>query len=156
MLASLLEGVHPHLLLNHIPVVLMPSALLLLLAGVLFRSRDLERAGLVACVAAALSTLPVYWTGEPAEDVVRGLAGVAGPSIEEHAQSGSFALAASLALGAVAAVAVFLSLRRGAAPRGAVAACVVLALLAAIVLARTAYLGGEIRHTEIHAPPASD
>ncbi len=151
MIATILDGAHPHLLVNHLPVVLAPCALILLLAGAGFRSRHLERAGLVACIAVTFTAAASYWTGEPAEHAVKGLPGVTGPVMGEHAEAGNSALLASIALGAVALVTLVLSLRKSATPRLAWVATTILVALSVAIFARTAYLGGQIRHTEIRA-----
>lgn len=151
MIATLLDGAHPHLLVNHLPVVLAPCALVLLLSGIWFRSRHLERAGLIACIAVTLTGIASYWTGEPAEEVVQGLPGVTGPILGEHAEAGNFALQCALVLGPIALVTLVLSLRRAVTPKVALWTSVLLAALAVAIFARTAYLGGLIRHTEIRA-----
>jgi hypothetical protein len=146
---SFFSAPHLHLLANHLPVLGVPFALLLLAAGALARSEDVKRAGLIACILAAALAVPAYWTGEPAEDALEGVPGVAEFRIEDHEESAEASLAAATLLGVVALVAVALSLRRGAVPAWALAATLLVALLTATLLARTAYLGGPIRHAEL-------
>jgi beta-lactamase regulating signal transducer with metallopeptidase domain len=67
---------HIHLLLNHVPVLGTIFGLALLGYAVLKRSEALKRAALGVFVAVALLALPVYFTGEPAEEAVQSAAGV--------------------------------------------------------------------------------
>jgi hypothetical protein len=140
---------HLHLLVNHLPIVGSLFALLLLGVGLLQRSAELTRAGLVAVLAAGLLCLPAQLTGEGAARVVQDLPRVSRALIQDHesaAEAGFWVLegAASLALFG-------LLLQKNASPRAGLLALA--ALLAAVLsfglLARAGYLGGLIRHTEI-------
>ena len=76
--------VHLHLVLNHVPVVGTFVGIALLLVALARRSRELTLASFGVFVASAAVTVPVYLTGEPAEDRVERLAGVSGAVIERH------------------------------------------------------------------------
>ncbi len=146
---------HVHLVLNHLPVLAVPFGLALTLAGVIRTSEDLRRAGLLTFAAAAILTLPVYFTGEPAERVIEGIPSISGPAIEEHEDAAGAALAAVWILGGLAAAGLVSSLRRGATPRWAVLAAAAAAVLAGGLLARAANLGGRVHHPEIRPEAAT-
>ena len=64
-----LSPAHLHLVLNHIPVLgTMLFAPLVLVWGLLRRSRDVTQIGLLLAVLLAATTIPIYLTGEPAEE----------------------------------------------------------------------------------------
>lgn len=63
---------HVHVVVVHLPVLGLPAGMLLALAGRLRRNRDLECAGLVMIVAAALLGLLAFASGERAERAGRG------------------------------------------------------------------------------------
>jgi hypothetical protein len=64
-----LSPAHLHLLLNHIPVLgTMIFAPLVLAWGLLRRSRDATLTGLLLAILLALTAVPIYLTGEPAEE----------------------------------------------------------------------------------------
>jgi hypothetical protein len=65
---------------------------LLLLLALLRKSEELKRVSLGVFVFTALIVLPFYFTGEPAEEVVEHLPGVAEPLIERHENAALFAL----------------------------------------------------------------
>lgn len=139
---------HIHLILNHFPVVGATAAAGLLTLAVLMRRDVLTRAGLWALVVSSAVAVPVYLSGEGAEDVVEEL-GVAEAVIEAHEEAALLALVALLVLGAVGASALWLYRRRMEVPRRLVIGLWVLSLGAGLLVARAANRGGEIRHTEI-------
>jgi hypothetical protein len=144
-----MDLLYVHLLLNHAPVVGLIGSILLLLGALFARSRDVTVAALIGIVLAALLTIPVYFTGEPAEHGIEDLPGVSHDAIEEHEDAALWAIIAMESAGGVALVSLVFARRRGTVPRAALIATLVVSLWAASVVARTAQLGGTIRHTEI-------
>jgi hypothetical protein len=148
-----MDALYLHLLLNHIPVIGTIGALLLLGAAFVTRSRDLAVAGLVAVVMVALATIPVYLTGEPAEERVEHLAGFDHDAIHEHEDAADYAIFFMEVSGAVALIPLAMSRRRPVS-RAWIAITMLITLFSLSVIARTAYLGGKIRHTEVGAGPS--
>jgi uncharacterized membrane protein len=151
---------HVHLALNHVPVLGTFFGLALLGYALIRRSDPLKRAALNAFVAVALLSLPVYFTGEPAEEVVERAAGVAKDRVETHEDAALLALGAVELLGVVAALGLYASRHARPVSAKATGAALVVALGAATLMARTANLGGQIHHTEIRSgaqppPPAN-
>lgn len=138
---------HLHLILNHFPVVLTAVAVYLLGLAVLTRRQGLGRAGLWTLIAAAVMAIPVFLAGEGAEDVVEEL-GVIHAFVEAHEASALLTLWTLIALGVGSGVGLWFY-RRDRLPRTVVVAAFVLSLGAGWLVARTANLGGQIRHTEI-------
>ena len=144
--------VHLHLVLNHVPVVGTFVGIALLLVALARRSRELTLASLGVFVASAAVTVPVYLTGEPAEDRVERLAGVSGAVIERHEDAAVVGFAAVSVLGVVSLIGLVLAAWNKTAARAVVTVPLVLAVVAAGLLAWTANLGGQIRHPEIQSP----
>lgn len=139
---------HLHLLMNHLPVLGVPFGLILLCAGI-FRQRDeLKRAALLTFVISALLTVPVYFTGEPAEESVEHLPGVAETYIERHEDRALFSL---ISVGVLGLLSLIVLVRRDGSPR-ALPVVLALAVISTVSLGLTAGAGGEIRHTEIRQP----
>jgi hypothetical protein len=151
-----MSAVHLHLLLNHLPVIGTIVAILLLAWAVLRRSPELTRASLALFVLLALAGIVVYLTGEPAEESVEHLAGVSESMIESHEEA---ALLATLLLGGLGAVALggLVAFRRrvGGIPRGFATLALLLSLAPAAGMGYTAYVGGQIRHSEIRPGAAA-
>jgi uncharacterized membrane protein len=145
------NGAHIHLLLNHAPVVLTPTAMVVLGIGLLRRRADLQRFGLGLLMAAAVLAAPAYLTGDPAEAVVRPLPGVSGEAIERHEDMATEAIAIVGLAGVAALFALILDSRRGHAPRWLLLTAMGLSVAGSAWLALTANLGGHIRHPEIRA-----
>jgi uncharacterized membrane protein len=146
-----MNGTHLHLILNHAPLFGAYFALGLIILGLIFRNSNLDRGGLVLLVASALLTIPVHLTGEPAESGVRGLPGVTREVIHEHEES---ALPTLLVFELAGAAALFGLVRYRTSPmlpRGFTLAVLGLTVVTTVMIARTAYLGGQIRHTEIRS-----
>jgi hypothetical protein len=143
-----MNGAQLHLMMNHIPVVGMIFTAAALAAGLLFRSGALVRSGFVLLVALSLAAVPVYFSGEPAEELVEDAAGVTHATIETHEDFAKIAMIGIVAIGLVALVALIRAGRREM-PRGFAVVMLVAALAWSGVLAWTAHLGGQIRHPEL-------
>ncbi len=155
-----MDAVHVHLALNHVPVVGLGLSFLLLLAAVVMKSDDAKRLALGTFVLVALIALPAYFTGKAAEDAVEKLPGVSEDLIERHEDAATFALVGVEIVGVVTLGGLFL-FSRASVPKWLVAVVLVLSLAESGLLAWTAYVGGQIRHSEIRpgapapgAPPA--
>ena len=143
-----MNSAHIHLLLNHIPVLGTFLALALLLASLPRHNVPRTRSALWLLVVLGIVTVGVFLSGEPAEDAVEGLAGVSEPLIESHEEA---ALASTIALGTLAtfAVSALLWFRRRTLPRWVMLGSLAATMIVAGMMAWTANLGGQIRHTEI-------
>jgi uncharacterized membrane protein len=146
-----MNWVHVHLALSHLPVIGTIFGVLLLLLALIRKSEELKRVSLGVFVFTALLALPVYFTGEPAEEVVEHLPGVAESLIERHQNAALFALLMAGVTGIVALTGLILFRRAEKMPGRVVAAALVLSLATSGLMVWTANLGGEIRHTEIRA-----
>jgi hypothetical protein len=132
---------------NHLPVLGVPFGLILLCAGMLRHSDELKKTALLIFVVAALLAVPVYFTGEPAEESVENLPGVTENFIERHEDRALFSLISVALLGAVSLIALVRRHKGLSAP--ALPLVLALAVISTFSLGLTASAGGEIRHTEI-------
>ncbi len=142
---------HIHLLLNHIPVIGMLFAVLLLLVAMVKKSDPLKALSLQFFVLLTLLTIPTYLTGDPAAHVVRNLPGVTKEIIERHDDAATIALIGMIILGVLALAGLIINYRTKSLPAWVVTLAFILSLAEAGWLAWTANLGGQIRHTEIRA-----
>jgi len=150
-----MDLLHIHLLLNHVPVVGMIGSAALLVAALVTRSRDLAIASLIALVIVALIALPVFFTGEPAEERVENVAGINKAAIEQHEHAAKLALIAIEIGGALALLSLIAFALRRRVPVVGAAATLLVCLAGAVLVARAANLGGEIRHTELGTAAAA-
>ena len=150
-----MSAAHLHLMLNHIPLLGLIFGAVLLAYGTWRGSGDVQKASLGLLAVAGLSAIAVYLTGEPAEEIVEGLAGVSHDAIEAHEAWGWYALLAGIATGGVALGTLTLGWVRGRLGRGAVMLTLALALLSSGMIGYTANLGGQISHPELRSAPSS-
>lgn len=153
-----MSPVHLHLVLNHVPVIGTLIGICLLAYAVLRRDDRLIRVCLGMFAVLAAVAVATFLTGEPAEEAVEGLAGVSESIVEQHEGAARLATIALGFLGLLS-VAVLLRFRARALPRQAALLLLAAALVPAGMMAWTANLGGQIRHSEIRAeivgaPPA--
>jgi uncharacterized membrane protein len=146
-----MSAAHIHLLLNHIPLIGAAVAILLLAVGAVRKRAELKKTSLWIFVIAALVTIPVYLSGEPAEEVVEHLPGVAGPIIEQHERAALLSLIAIEVLGVVSLAGLVASGRSTDVSKLFVAAALGASIIAGGLMGWTANLGGQIRHTEIRS-----
>jgi uncharacterized membrane protein len=144
-----MNAAYLHLTLNHVPVLGVVFALGLLAAALFRRNDTLLRAGWVTLVVIALVALPVYFSGEGAEEIVEHEPGVTHDHIEEHEEIALFAIIGMEALGLLALAGLLLS-RRAAPPSWARMSTLALAVIVAGLMGFTAYRGGKINHPEAH------
>ena len=155
-----LSATHLHLMLNHVPVLGTIFVLIVLLWGLVRRSREITSFGLLFTVILALATIPVYLTGEPTEHQQRHATWFDKDRAKEHEEKAERGLIAVLATGAVALGALYL--RRSGRPGNAVVTGLATTGVAvsAVLFALAALEGGQIHHEELRpgavnaAPPA--
>jgi hypothetical protein len=97
---------------------------------------------------AGLTALPVFLTGEGAEETVENMPGISESLIEEHESMAKYGLFAILA----AAVLALISLPNFIAEKfkkGIVVAVLIVSFVSTGLMIQTAHLGGQIRHSEI-------
>ncbi len=145
-----LSPVHLHLVLNHIPVLgTLLFAPLVLFWGLLRRSRDVTHVGLLLAVLLAVTSVPIYLTGEPAEDQLERQPWFDKDRVEVHEERAEVGLIAVLITGAAALGTLWLA-RGGRPDRPGLGAIVLLGLMvSAVLFAVAALAGGQIRHDEI-------
>lgn len=145
-----MDLVHIHLLLNHVPVIGLVIGFLILAWGMFRKYSDVKDAGLIVLFVTSLVAIPVYLTGEPAEEAVEKLAGVSDQLIELHEDAAVYSLALCIAVGIAAFV--LLIARRFLSETLAMIGTFLVLVLAAVAGASIAYtsnLGGQVRHSEI-------
>ena len=140
---------HLHLSLNHFPIVGTALAVALMLWGVFKQNTTTKINAAAILVAMALVSIPVFFTGEPAEETVEHLPGVSEAIIHEHEESAELAIWLMAAAGLAAAAAIVANYRRAASANKLFLLSLVLATITFVAMARVGYYGGQIRHTEL-------
>ncbi len=140
---------HIHLFLNHCPVIGTIFAIVLLGYALFRRSEEVIKISLILLVFVGLTAIPVYLTGEPAEEIVEKLAGVSEAIISEHESYAKYALASAILTGVMALASLVFSFWSERKATWLVIATFFLTIITGGWMFKTASLGGQIRHTEI-------
>lgn len=140
---------HIHLLLNHFPIIGTLIGSCLLLWGIIKKNTQLKfiSAFLLACM--AIFAVPVFFTGEPAEESVEHITGISEQAIELHEEAAETAIWLMGITGIAALAAMFMAYKKLKQAGSFFIAVFILSALCFASMARTGYLGGQIRHTEI-------
>ena len=146
---------HLHLLLNHLPVIGVAFAFLVLAWGIYRKNEEVIRTSLLLFVLVALITIPTFLTGDPARDYLRDM-GVPRSVVEPHDDAAGVTLTIMEVLGGIALLGLFFFRKRERMPQWFLRVTLALALVAAASALWTANLGGQIRHPEASfgPPPA--
>jgi uncharacterized membrane protein len=150
-----MDGTHLHLILNHFPIIGTIIATGVMAYGYFTQSDATKKAALITWVAMALVAIPVFLTGEPAEESVEGLAGVSEAIIGEHEEAAELAIWVMEALGLLSLVTLFIGFKNEKTKKMLTGAAFVLSLATFGLMAYTGYLGGQIRHSEIRSGVAA-
>jgi len=148
-----MNAAHLHLVLNHLPLVSIPLGLIFLLAGVQQGHKGWTKFSLWILIFASVLVLPVFLTGEPAEEVVEHLPGVGEAFIESHEGAAKTALVLTL-LGSAASLSAlgsFWSASLARLQKALISLTVIFSFLGTTSLGYTALLGGRIRHIEVRS-----
>ena len=144
-----MEPAHLHLITTHVPVLGTLFGLCLLGVGLIRKSEQLKKTSLVTFVVAALVAIVAYLSGSPAQEALKGIAGVTKEAAEQHQELAQVAFAAMMLLGVVALAGLVLFRRGKPVARWFAALSLVVALLTSGLMGWTANLGGKVRHSEI-------
>jgi hypothetical protein len=144
-----MNSAYIHLVLNHIPVIGIGIGILILAYGFLTKSDEVKKLSLMLFIIVAIVVIPVYLTGEPAEEIVEHLVGVSEAAIDPHEDAAIYALIFMEITGVLALLNLFLFSRSFA--KKFVLVTSLSAVVAGASIIWTANLGGKIRHTEINA-----
>jgi uncharacterized membrane protein len=152
---SMPTGAHLHLLVNHAPILGSLFALALLIASYFTSADVLRRLAFVVLIVTAIAGALANFSGEPAEDAIRGFPGVKRDVIHEHEEMGEKAYYLAAALGVLSLGALVRWRRRPIPPSAALVAVLATAFVGGAMV-YTGLLGGRVRHTEVRPGATKD
>jgi uncharacterized membrane protein len=145
-----MNSVQMHLALTHVPVILSIVGLIMLVVAFFIKNTTFTKTSYIMLLVAGVAALPVFFTGEGTEEAIENLPGVSEAIIERHEEVAKLAMISIAAAGMVALAALFSS-RWQTATRVFKVVMLLLAITSGGLMAQTAHLGGQIRHTEIRS-----
>jgi uncharacterized membrane protein len=140
---------HIHLLITHLPIFGSILGAIVLSYGLWTKSIETKIASYFLLIISSLGAATAYLTGEAAEESVENLPGVLETAIEAHEEFALFAIVSLSILGLAAVIGLFLAVKKSPLTRTFAFVILVVSLISFGLVARTGYLGGQIRHTEI-------
>ncbi|MCA6361632.1 MAG: hypothetical protein IM638_01215 [Bacteroidetes bacterium] len=143
-----MEPVHIHLIVTHFPIIASFLGAVVLVWGMLYKSKPTQTIALLILVASAVGAAISNFTGEAAEEVAERIAGVSHSVIHEHEEAAELAFVLQLVMGVLALVSLIMAWRKSALTRIATIVTLLVALAAFVFVARAGYYGGMIRHPE--------
>ena len=146
-----MNAAHLHLVLNHIPLIGIGFVLLLLVIALVRRNREVINIALIFTVMVALFAIPVYLTGEPAEELVEDLPGVSESIMEEHEESAEISFILIEITGPIALISLIAMGYSENYGRKLSILTLLLLIVSGGSMIWTANLGGKIHHPEIRS-----
>ncbi|HET9825604.1 MAG TPA: hypothetical protein VFP87_09720 [Chitinophagaceae bacterium] len=143
-----MTSVQMHLALTHVPVILSLAGLGMLIVALLIKNTVLTKTSYVLLLIAGVAALPVFFSGEDAEEAIEHLPGVSESIIDRHAEVANLAMGFVAVAGLLSMAALF-SFKWLVASRILKVIVLLLAITSGGLMAQTAHLGGQIRHSEI-------
>lgn len=142
---------HLHLLITHLPIFGSILGGIVLAYGLWSKSNDTKIAAYFLFIISSIGSGTAYLTGEAAEETVENIQGVVEATIKQHEEFALFALISLIILGVASIAGLFLTLRKSSLTRTLAIIILFISLISFGLVARTGYLGGQIRHTEINS-----
>ncbi len=150
-----MDQVHIHLLITHLPIFASILGGLVLAHGIGTKSDQTKIAGYYVLIVSSVGAVVSYFTGEGAEEAVEDIQGVAKSMIGQHEDFAMFALVGLIVVGVASIIGLYLTIKNSSRASSIAVLTLVVSLISFGLVARTGYLGGQIRHTEIStASPA--
>lgn len=146
-----MNAAHYHLLINHIPILLVIFGLAVLIWGMASRDRSIKKVAMAGFLLAGLFVLIAFETGESAEDIAEEIPGVTHDAIEAHEEAADITWWMTLLMGIGGAAGLVLMATNSKRESKYLWILLLFGLLTAASLAYTAWEGGKIRHSEITA-----
>lgn len=147
-----MDATRIHLLITHLPLFALFLGFFALLFGVLRNDNGVKITSLAIIIVAILGGLIAFQTGEPAEETVETIASISHDAVEEHEEAGKLTNVFIIGLGMLSIVALYFQTKSKRFSKQILLAVLVLSAITFYFVARTATLGGKIRHTEIVTP----
>ncbi len=141
---------HLHLLLNHLPIFGSILGGFVLFYGLYTKTNSTKIAAYFVLVISSLGAVITYLTGEPAEESIENIKGISKSMIEEHEEFAGIALVALIILGVAALIGIYLTFKKSPLVRTIASITLAISLISFGLIARTGYIGGQIRHSEIN------
>jgi uncharacterized membrane protein len=142
--------VEAHLFLNHVPIIGLIFGLVFVTIGMSKASTEAIRAGLQIFVAVGVLAVPVGASGLVSANLLASEPWLDARAVATHQLAGILTVILLVAIAALALAALFTLRKAPTVSRAMTRAIIGLALIGLTAALGTAYLGGTLRHAELH------
>lgn len=142
---------HIHLLITHLPIFGSVFGSLVLAHGLWTKTIQTKIAAYNLLILSSLGAVIAYSTGEAAEETVENIQGVLKSAIDQHEDFAIISLIALIVMGVLSVAALYLTLKKSTFTKSIAQVILFVSLISFGLVARTGYLGGQIRHTELNS-----
>lgn len=150
-----MNGAHLHLIVNHVSLFCIVIGVGVLIAAIKRKSSDLRVLAVVLFVIAGVFGWVAVETGEQAAEVVKAMGGDTESFITQHSQASDWALRSCILVALLALAMEWAARKKQKWFKPLQWTLLVFAIHGCTVFAATAYLGGQIRHTESRSEPVN-
>jgi uncharacterized membrane protein len=134
---------------NHVPLLATIFSLLILVWGLFKSEKSYQNLAMVGFIIAGIFSIIALQSGEGAEDIVENLPGVTENFIHDHEEAAETTNGIAIAIALVSLGGFAVRRLKPTLMKSCLWVLLLGSLLSAGMFAYTAYLGGQIRHTEI-------
>jgi len=152
----MLDAHYIHLLSNHFPIILSLTGFAVLSIGLLRHLKTVKLVGLYILLAASVSTIPAYLTGEDAEERIENSIGTSESMAEAHEEAAEIAFILTDILGVFALISILLLTKDHSLSLWANRLTWLVAFVSLIFLFNVGKTGGQIRRPELRTGAAVD
>lgn len=157
-----MDPTHFHLQFVHVSIIGVIFGTVTFIYGLVFKNKSIQTLAMLSFVVVSLISIPVFLTGEEAEETVENLQGVSHDVIHEHEEAAEKAIWLMGTLGAISLITLLAAKGESRSGRTLTIVTLIVALLTSVAFTRVGYLGGQVRHSEIRqdmgqyaSPPAA-
>ena len=146
-----MDQTHVHLMVTHLPIFSSVLGAIVLTYGLMAKSSQVKIAAYILLIVSSVGAGIGYLTGEAAEETVENIAGVSKDLVEQHEDFAVIALVSFIVLGVASVIGFLFTSRKSSLARSFAVFVLFVSIVSFGLAARTGYLGGQIRHSEINA-----
>lgn len=144
-----MDATHFHLALTHFPIVGTLIGAGILGFGLFFKNDALKKSALILFILMGIIAIPVFLTGEGAEETVENFAGISENIIETHENLAKIALWFIGALGLLSMISLYALVKKLSISNTMGILTFIVSLATMGLFLKVGNTGGQIRHTEI-------
>ncbi len=144
-----MDATHLHLVLSHFPIIGTIIGIVILAYGQISKNIEIQKVALSTFILMAIFAIPVFLTGEGAEETVEKISGISEQLINNHEELAEKAIWLMGFLGILSMISFFAIFKKLSFAKTITIITLIVSLGTFGVFAQLGNLGGGIRHTEI-------